>query len=170
VELATMIGVGVGDLQHAARAEVQRIVRETKGDELAQIKLLLRKLRQQDLITDPEVTALHRLSEVSHEAAAERASAQEAYFESRKVLNSMLTSGEASPVALALASSAVGSYSISEKPDGSGVVVLAKKAGSWEERGRTVGALIGARWGTDGAAVGAAIGGVVGAAVDECVD
>ena len=46
MELVPMIGVGVSDLQHAARAEVERIIKETKGDALAQIKVLIGKLHE----------------------------------------------------------------------------------------------------------------------------
>ena len=52
MELNPMIGVGVSDLQHAALAEVERIIKETKGDALAQMKLLLGMLRERNLINE----------------------------------------------------------------------------------------------------------------------
>jgi hypothetical protein len=165
-----MVGLGVSDLQHAARAEVQRIIKETRGDELAQSKLLLGKLRERDLITDTEVDALSRIAEVGREAGGEKGSARQAYFESRDMLNTLVARGDASPVALVLASSAVGSYTVTEDRNGSGTVVVAKTSGSWEDRGKLAGALIGATWGPAGAAIGGAVGGIVGAAVDECTE
>jgi hypothetical protein len=168
LELVPAIGVGAGDVQHAVRAEVRRIMRETKGDELAQSKLLTEWLRKFELISDTEIEAVNRLAEVGYEAGAGKKSASEAYFESRDVFNTLLTGGQASPVALVLASSAVGSYSITEDPDGSGAVVFKKNTGSWEDRGKRVGAVIGSLWGPAGAAIGGEIGGAVGAAVDEC--
>jgi hypothetical protein len=168
MELDSVVGVGVSDLQHAARAEIDRILKETKGDELAQSKLLIARMRELNLITDAEVAAVSRLAEVGFEAGAGKRSAREAYFESRDLYNKLLAGGEASPVALVLASSAVGSYSITENPDGSGVVVFAKSGGNWEGRGAAAGAIIGSLWGPGGAAVGGAVGGLVGAAVDSC--
>jgi hypothetical protein len=173
MEFTPMIGVGAGDLQHAIRAEIDRIVKETKGDELAQSKLLLGMLRKRDLITDTEVEAISRIAEVGHEAGAGKKGAnkaKDAYFESRGILNTLLASGDASPVALVLASSAVGSYSMTEDRDGSGTVVMAKTSGDWEGRGAAAGALIGSFWGPAGAAIGGLVGGGVGHAVDECID
>src|SRR4051812_40712177 len=120
MEITPMIGVGVSDLQHAARAEIDRIIKETNGNELAQSKLLIGRLRELGLITHAEVEVVHRLAEVGYEAGAGKRGAKEAYFESRDLYNTLLAGGEASPVALVLASSAVGSYSLTEDPDGSG--------------------------------------------------
>jgi len=170
MELAPMIGVGVSDLQHAARAETDRIIKETKGDELAQARLLIGRLRELSLITDTEVELVYRLAEVGYEAGAGKSGAREAYFESRDLYNTLLAGGEASPVALVLASSAVGSYSLTEDPDGSGGVIFAKSGGNWEGRGAAAGAIIGSLWGPGGAAVGGAVGGLVGHAVDKCTD
>lgn len=170
MELERSIGVGAGDLQHAVRAEVVRILRDTKGDPLAQSKLLLGRIRALDLITEAEAASLQRLTELGHEAGEGRAEAGRAYLESRAIYNDLLAAGGASPVALALASSSVGSYSTVENPDGSGGVVFKKNTGEWEQRGQKIGALIGANWGLGGAAIGGAIGGAVGAAVDECLD
>ena len=166
--LAPAIGVGVSDLQHAARAEIGRIIKETKGDPLAQSKLLLGRLRELGLLKDTEVRALTRLAETGHQAGLAKGDAKKAYFESRDVYNTLLAGGDASPVALVIASSAVGSYTITEDPGGSGTVVFKKSSGDWEGRGTAAGAIIGSAWGPLGAAIGGAVGGVVGHAVDEC--
>ena len=168
LEIGPLTGLGVGDLQHAMRAEIRRILKETKGDELAQTKLLHRRLRELDLVEDGELATLDRLAEISSDIAGGSKSEQTAYFESRELYNTMLASGKASPVALVIASSSVGSYTIGEDPDGSGTVVFAKSNGNWEHRGAAAGAIIGSLWGPGGAAVGGAIGGLVGAAVDQC--
>ena len=169
MELTPTIGVGVSDLQHAARAEIDRIIKKTNGNELAQIKLLIERLRELNLITGTEIAALFRLAEVGYEAGTGKRSAKEAYFESRDLYNKLLAGGKASPVALVLASSAVGSYSITESPNGSGTVVFAKGVGFWEGRGAAAGAAIGtAIGGPGGALIGGAVGGIVGAAVDRC--
>jgi len=164
-----MIGVGVSDLQHAARAEVARITKETKGDALAQSKLLLGKLHELDLITDAEVASLSRMAEVGRAAGAEKMKAKDAYFEARDMYNGLLAGGKASPVALVLASSEVGSYTVAENGDGSGTVVMAKANDEWQNRGAAAGAIIGgAIGGAPGAAIGGAVGGIVGAIVDDC--
>jgi hypothetical protein len=167
MELVPMIGVGVTDLQNAARAEVERIIKETKGDVLAQMKLLIGKLRERELINDTEVTALSQMAEAGHAAGAGKKSAQAAYFEVRELHNTLLANAGTSPIALVLASSAVGSYSITQGSDG-GTVVFKKSGGGWEGRGAAAGAIIGSIWGPLGGAVGGAVGGLVGAAVDQC--
>jgi hypothetical protein len=169
MELTPALGVGVSDLHHAARAEVVRILKEADGDEAAQTKLLIRKLHDLELIADSEVDTLSRLCEIGVEAGAGRRDAKQAYFETRDLHNSMLAHGHASPVALALASSSVGSYTITEDPDGSGPVIFAKAGGNWEGRLGVAGAIIGGALGGGlGATIGGAVGGIVGAVVDEC--
>jgi hypothetical protein len=171
LELTPMIGVSGGDLQDAVRAEVARILKETNGDELAQSKLLIEMLREGGLLADTDVEVVSRLSEIHHEASAEKRSASEAYFESRELYNGMLARGKSSPVALALASCSVGSYEITEDPDVSGGVVITATKRTWEDRGALIGAYVGGRLGGgDGAIIGAAIGGAVGKAVDKCLD
>jgi hypothetical protein len=167
MELVPTIGVGVSDLQHAVRAEVERIIKETKGDALAQSKLLIRMLRERNLINDKEVKTLSQIAEAGHKSAAGKKSAHAAYFEVRELYNMLLASPGTSPVALVLASSAVGSYSTTQGSDGKTVVFKAS-TGGWEGRGAAAGAVIGSIWGPLGAAVGGAVGGLVGHAVDEC--
>jgi hypothetical protein len=169
MDLTPAIGVGASDLQHAVTAEVERILKQTKGDALAQSKLLIGMLRERSLITDSEVRVLNRLAKVGHEA--DKKDAKGAYLESRDMYNRLLASGEASPVALVIASSAVGSYEIAPaKPDGSGGVIFKKSSNDWQNRGALIGGLVGAFYGPGGAALGAAIGGAVGHAVDKCLD
>jgi hypothetical protein len=168
LEIGPLTGLGVGDLQHAMLAEIKRILRETKGDELAQTKVLHGRLRELGLVEEGELETLDRLAEISFDTTGGLKSAQQAYFESREIYNTMLATGKASPVALVIASSAVGSYTIGESADGSGTVVFAKSNGNWEQRGAAAGAIIGSLWGPGGAVVGAAVGGLVGAAVDQC--
>jgi hypothetical protein len=170
LELTPMFGVGAGDVQHAMRAEVARILKETKGDELAQSRILIEMLRERGLLADADVKVVSRLSELSQETAAGRRSAHEGYFESRELYNGMLARGDSSPLALALASSSVGSYAPTVDADGSGGVVFAAKKATWEDRGQLIGAAVGSLWGGAGAVIGGLVGGAVGGAVDECVD
>jgi hypothetical protein len=170
MELTPAIGVGASDIQHALRAELNRIVKETKGDAVAQSKLLLGMLHERDLVTDAEAEAVSRIAEIGHEAGAGRKGARDAYFETRDTYNRLLAGGGASPVALVLASSAVGSYEVQDSPDGSGTVVMAKTSGDWEGRGAAIGGIIGATWGPAGAALGGLVGGAVGHAVDKCTE
>ena len=144
LELTPMIGVGAGDVQHAVRAEVARVLKETKGNELAQSKLVIEMLRERGLLAAADVKVVSRLSQISHETSAGKRSAKEGYFESRELYNGMLARGKSSPVALALASSSVGSYTMTEDADGSGGVVFAKAKQTWEDRGKLIGAGVGA--------------------------
>jgi hypothetical protein len=169
MEIIPAFGVGVGDVQHALRAELARLLNETRGGTLAQSKVLVRMLQDRQLITANDAASVYRLAKISNEVDTKKRDAKAAYFEARDLYNTMLAKGEASPVALAIASSSVGAYSISESPDGSGVVVFAKRGDGWEARGTSAGAIIGAALGgLGGALIGSAVGGVVGAAVDEC--
>ena len=170
LEFNPAVGVGVSDIQHAVRAEVARILTETKGDELAQTKVLNGMLRKRGLLTDAELRTVNKLAQVGIEAGKGKKDAKAAYFESRDMFNGLLATGDTSPVALALASSAVGSFSVTEGTDGAQGVVFKKSNGAWETRGKTVGAVVGAIWGPLGAGIGTAVGGAVGAAVDECLD
>lgn len=168
MDITPAIGVGAGDLQYAVRAEVENVVARTKGDVLAQTKLLIAMLRTRDLITDAEVTTLTRFAELDTQASKRQITAQQAYLESRSVLNTMLASGGATGVALAIASSVVGSYSVTDGGNGSEAVTLARSDGHWATRGAITGAIVGGIWGPLGAAVGGAVGGAVGDVVDHC--
>jgi hypothetical protein len=167
MELTPAIGVGVADLHHAARTEIARIVRTAQGDPLAEGRLLIRELGDRGLITESEVGTLSKLALIAHETGLDKRQPADAYLESRDLYATMLAAGGASPVALAIASSAVGSYEIAPAPGG-GVAFAKKNGGAWESRGAAAGAIIGSSWGPLGAAIGGAVGGVVGAAVDEC--
>ncbi len=170
VETSPFVGVGVSDLMHAVRAEVDRIFKETKGDNLATMKVLTTRLRELDLVTDTEVGTLNRMSEIAVEAGAGKRNAGAAYLESIDLYNSLVVTGNASHVALIIGSSAVGSYVPTADPDGSGAVVYSKSGGFWTGWGAAAGAVIGSAIPGVGAGLGAAIGGLIGQAVDHCTD
>lgn len=169
MELLPAVGVGVSDLHQAARAEVQRIVSETGGDVLAQSKLLIANLRERELIGYDEVEHLSRLAELDYQAATGKLPAPQAYLAARDIANKLFADPNTTPVMQVLASSAVGAYSATPSPDGSGAVVYAKaESGHWANRGALTGALIGGIWGPGGALVGGAVGGLVGDIADHC--
>ena len=165
------VGVGAGDLHHVARAEAGRILKRAKGDDLAIMKLLIQRLRDLDLVNDSEVATLTSLYKISIEASGGKKSAATAHHEARKVYSGLLATGDASPVALALASSSAGSYAGAESPDGAGNVVFAKSGSNWEGKLGVAGAVIGSvLGGPAGATIGGALGGVLGGIVDDCKD
>ena len=166
--MCTQTLVGPGDLQHAARAEVRRILEQSKGDPVQQSASLHRRLAELGQLRDGEADALTKLAKLGTAAGDGTADATSAYLESRAVLDGLFASGTASPLALAIASSAVGSYDVQPSSDGAGTVVFAKSNGSWEHRGAAAGAIIGLAFGPEGSLIGGAIGGVVGAIVDDC--
>jgi hypothetical protein len=170
MEISGIVGIGAGDLQQATRAEARRILKDTKGDELAQLRQLLDRLREQGLVTAADVKSLQQLQRINSDAQAGKRSGQDAYFASRETFHAMLAGGAASPVALAIASSAVGSFAIEPGPDGAGAVAVAAARNRWSQTGATVGAAIGSIWGRDGATIGAAVGGAIGGAVDDCLE
>lgn len=168
MNLTPAIGVGAGDVLHATRAEVDRIVARSKGDVVAQATSLIGLLRARELISDGEVRTLTALAETDAQVGTARLSAQAGYFHSRELYNTMLADQASTGVALVIAASAVGSYTITPPIDGKGAVVFAKANGHWANRGAMTGAVIGSIWGPLGAAVGGAVGGAVGDVVDHC--
>jgi hypothetical protein len=166
-ELSTVFGVGTGDLQNAAIDEAQRIIKQAKGDRLVATRMLLDKLRELDLIDKNEVEVLGKLCTIGFHTTTGKKDAKAGYFEARELYQGILVSGKASPVALAFASSAAGSYTPVD--DGSGGVVFKKSGGNWQDTltaaGATIGGILG---GPAGAGLGAVIGGVGGKIVDEC--
>lgn len=178
VEFTRTNGVGVGDLQHAALAEARRLMREAKGDRRVAAGLVFERLRDLGWISESERDVLYKMHEVGA-APSERQEggpkggrpiATAAYLEVRRMYDELLTRGDAGPVALVLASGAVGSYESVPGDDGA-TVVYAKSNRNYQGILGGAGAIIGgAIGGAPGAAIGGAIGGVVGTIVDDCKD
>jgi len=166
--LESFSGVGVYEMQSAAAREVRRIMAETGGDRLKADKMVLTKLHELTFITEKELPVLNHICELGHAAAGGKHDAAKAYQEVKKAYEELLVKG-GSPVTLAYASGAVGSYvSDDDESDGS-TVVYKKSGGNWQGTLAGAGAVIGGYFGgAGGAAVGAAIGGVVGKIVDDC--
>lgn len=163
------ISIGMTDLMQAARTEVRRVRGESKGDPLAEQKVVLQRLVSAELVTAEEAATLLRVYELGYLAGEGKGNAQDAFFETRRVYSSMAASGKASPVALVVASAAVGSYELSEGPDGSPVITVYKQ--SYGQALGSIGAGIGALLGGPGGAVlGGAIGGLLGGIVDDKKD
>lgn len=178
VELTQTVGVGVVDLQHAALAEARRLMREAGGDRRVATGLVFDRLHDLGWISASERDVLQRMHELGAKSSkqpradqhAARPVATHAYLEVRDMYEELLTKGDASPVALALAAGAVGSYEAVPGDDGA-TVVYAKSNRSYQGILGGAGAIIGgAIGGAPGAAIGGAIGGVVGTIVDDCKD
>lgn len=177
-QTAQVVGVGVGDLQHAALAEARRLMREAEGDRRVATGLVFERLHDLGWVSASERDVLQKMHEVGGQAAEQhkgdgsdsRADATGAYLEVREMYDALLTRGDAGPVALALAAGAVGSYE-AVPGDGGTTVVYAKSNRSYQGILGGAGAIIGgAIGGAPGAAIGGAIGGVVGTIVDDCKD
>jgi hypothetical protein len=168
VEFSPMISVGGSDLSNAIRAEVDRISKQAHGNHLAEMKIIYDKLVELEFMTEEEATISHKLVELSVKAHGNQMSAKDAYFESRDLHTKMLAGMKASPVAIAIASGIVGSYSIDRDEDGEVVITPGSK---FQELGAGVGAFIGglAGGGAAGAGFGAWLGGKVGGMVDDCL-
>jgi hypothetical protein len=158
---------GVGEIGQAALEESRRIMRSAKGDRHEAGKLLLDKARELRWINEAEQRSIQRLLDLATIGGSGKETTA-AYFEARKVHHEMLAEGKAGPVALALASSAVGAFEPVETPSG---VIYRTSNRSYQSVLGTAGAIIGgALGGAPGAAIGGAVGGVIGTIVDDCKD
>jgi hypothetical protein len=167
-EITPRFGFGVGEVGQAALEEARRLMRSAKGDRRQAAKLLLGKVRELGWITESEEASVQKLLELATTDASGKGHATAAYFEARNVHHAMLADGKAGPVALALASGAVGAFEPVETPNG---VVYRTSGRSYQGVLGTAGAIIGgALGGAPGAAIGGAIGGVIGTIVDDCKD
>jgi hypothetical protein len=172
MELTQTIGVGVGDLQHAALAEARRVMREAKGDRGVAAALMMRRLAELGFISESEREVLVTMHQADDGTAlalkAGGTGSTASYLEVRGMYDELLIKGGASPVALVLASGLVGSYEPVPSDDGT-TVMYAKSNGNYEATLAAAGAVIGGvLGGGPGAALGGAIGGVLGKVVDDC--
>jgi len=162
-------GIGVYEMQSAAAREVKRIMGEAKGDRLKADKIVLSKLHDLNFITEAELPVLNHICELGHKATIGKHDAAKAYHEVKKAYEELMMKGNASPVALAYASGAVGSYVSEDGGGGSTTVVYKKSGGNWQGTLAGAGGVIGGYFGgSGGAALGAAVGSVVGKIIDEC--
>jgi hypothetical protein len=166
MELTSNTGIGMTDAMHAIRAETRRVIDESKGDLIAEQKIVLARLTTAELITDEEADTLLGLYKIGYEAGEGNGNVQRAFFESRDTYDKMAASGTASPVALVIASAAVGSFDLVEDSEGSPTIAV--YARSYSQAGAAIGAGIGAYFGGAlGAMIGGEIGGLIGGVVDE---
>jgi len=169
MDINLVSGVGLSDLQHAARMEARRIIAKSKGDNVRQMELVLERLTSPKLITAKESAALLNMYKTAHDAAAGKGSAQKAYFESRRQFDLMLADSASSPVALTIAAANLGSFDVDE--DANGTTTFTAYKVNYGQHGAAIGAGIGALiGGPAGAVLGGEIGGLVGGIVDECTD
>jgi hypothetical protein len=150
----------------AARAEARRIMDANKGDLVAEYKEIQTRLIAAGLISSEEAEVLVQLYKIGFEAGEGKRDPQKAFFESRDAYAKMAANVPANPVALIVASAAVGSYEISEGADGSVVVAMARQ--SYAQAGAAIGAGIGViLGGAAGGVLGGEIGGLIGGIFDD---
>ncbi|WP_425845041.1 hypothetical protein [Agrococcus sp. TSP3-2-1] len=161
--------IDIAGLMHAARAEARRVMEASNGDLISDHEAVLDRLQAAELIDGDEARTLLELYRIGFEAGEGKADAQRAFFESRSIYDRMAASGTTSPVALVVASAAVGSFEVSPGDDGSTTVAIARQSygSSLAGIGAGIGAMIG---GPAGGALGGAIGGLIGGIVDEKKD
>ncbi|MFB2596485.1 hypothetical protein ACEXQE_01690 [Herbiconiux sp. P17] len=166
METATYSGTDIAGLMHAARAEARRVMDASKGDFVSEHKAILDRLEAADLISDEEVKTLLELYRIGYVAGEGKSDVQRAFFESRAMYDGLAASGKASPVAMVVASAAVGSFEISPGDDGSTTVTIARVSygSSLAGIGAGIGSLLG---GPAGGVLGGAIGGLIGGIVDD---
>ncbi|MEO6530988.1 MAG: hypothetical protein ABI563_18385 [Specibacter sp.] len=166
MELSPTTIVGLPDLMHAVRMEARQVMAEHKGDYVGEHKAILARLIAADLITDKEAETLLGLYKTGYDAGEPKGDPQSAYFATRSVYSKMLAEPKTSPVALVVASAALGSFEISDDPDGSTTVTMARVSygSSLAGIGAGIGSLLG---GPAGGVLGGAIGGLVGGIIDD---
>lgn len=166
VEAPTYLGTDIAGMMHAARAEARRIMEANKGDLVADYKAILDRLELAELITDEESETLLDLYKLGYQAGEAKGDPQRAFFESRDIYDKLAARGKASPVALVVASAAVGSFQTSLNPNGSTTTIIARV--SYGQAGASIGAGIGSLiGGPAGGVLGGAIGGLIGGIVDD---
>ena len=167
-EFTPTFGFGVGEIAQAALEESRRIMKSAKGDRREAGKLMLKKVQELGWINEAEQKRIEKLLELAMTGGSDTNKTTAAYFEARKVHHAMLAEGKTGPVALALASGAVGTFEPVETPTG---VIYKTNTRSYTGVLGGAGAIIGgALGGAPGAAIGGAIGTVIGTIVDDCKD
>jgi hypothetical protein len=158
--------IGIAEGMHAARVETRRIIEAHKGDLVAEYKDIQARLVAAGLISDDEAKTLLQLYRIGFEAGEKKRDPRKAFFEPRDIYNKMAARVPANPVALVIASAAVGSYELSEGDDGSVVVTVFKQ--SYGQAGASIGAGIGViLGGVAGGILGGQIGGFIGGIIDD---
>jgi hypothetical protein len=158
--------IGISDAMLAARTEARRIMDANKGDLVAEYKEIQTRLIASGLISSEEAEILVQLYKTGFEAGEGKRDAQKAFFESRDAYAKMAANIPVNPVALIIASAAVGSYQISEDANGTVIVAMARQ--SYSQAGAAIGAGIGAiLGGAAGGVLGGEIGGLIGGIIDD---
>lgn len=158
--------VGLPDLMHAVRMEARRVMSENEGDYVGEHRAILSRLVTSELITEPEAETLLRLYKIGFDAGEPKGDPHRAYFETRTMYSRMLAAKDPNPVALVLASAALGSFEVSEGEGGSTTVSIARVSygSSLAGIGAGIGSLFG---GPAGGVLGGAIGGLLGGMIDD---
>ncbi|WP_129545548.1 hypothetical protein [Arthrobacter dokdonensis] len=166
MESTPAIVVGLPDLMHAARVEARGIMEEFKGDYVAEHRAVLARLSAAEVISEDEAETLLGLYRLGYEAGEPKGNPQRAYFETRDIYAKMLAGNKPSPVALVIASAALGSFEVSVFPEGSTTVTIARVSygSSLSGIGAGIGTLLG---GVPGGVLGGAIGGLIGGIIDD---
>ena len=169
MEIPAYAGTDIAGLMHAARAESRRVMAANKGDLVADHQVILDRLQKAGLITGDEAKTLIELYTLGYQAGEPKGDPQRAFFESRDLYDRLAASDAPSPVALVVASAAVGSFEVSQDPGGTTTVTIARQSygSSLAGIGAGIGSLIG---GPAGAVLGSAIGGLLGGIVDDKKD
>ena len=158
--------LGISDAMHAARAEARRIMDDNKGDLVAEYKEIQTRLIASGLISAEEAEILVQLYRMGFEAGEGKRNPQKSYFETRDAYAKMAANVPVNPVALIIASAALGSFQVSEGDGGAVVIAMARQ--SYSQAGAAIGAGIGVLLGgAAGGVLGGEIGGLIGGIFDD---
>jgi hypothetical protein len=160
---------GVTDLMHAARTEASRVMKETKGDLVAEHEILLGRLVAADLVKGDEAAALLELYKVAVEASRPKGHVARAYFEVQERYDLLAARPSPSPVALAVAGAGLGAFTVEPGSDGAPTIAVYRLSygSNMAAIGAALGSILG---GPAGGALGGLVGGFLGGIIDEKKD
>lgn len=160
---------GMSDLMHAARAEAARVMEVTGGDVVAEHELLLDRLVEAEVVRREEVRPLLEIYRRTVDAGEGRCDPARAYFETRRMVDRLVSDQRVSPVAVTVATTALGTFNVQSDEDGATTVTVYRMsyASNLAAIGAGIGAILG---GGAGGVLGGQIGGFVGGIIDEKKD
>lgn len=163
------VGLSAGDLRSAVLKEVDRLLDENRGHPVETCKSGLNRLAEAKLISQEEVMQLGKICNVVFDRQRNKLDIDDASRKIDAIYHPLIVKGDASPVALAIASMTA----TIELPKGKSLSAAATGQGGdiGMVGGAIAGAIVGgAIGGAGGAIIGAVVGGIAGGVAGACTD
>jgi hypothetical protein len=163
------LAISSGDLRSAVLKEVGRMLDENRGHPVKACRAGLSRLVDGKMLSPTEADQLGEICKIVFDRQKNKISFDEASRVIDGIYHPLITKGDASPVALAIASMAANT----ELPQGESLSAAATRQGGdiGMVGGAIGGAVIGgAIGGAGGAVIGAVVGGIAGGVAGACAD